>query len=47
MTDPLLDLPPSARPGSRLWIYTNVDCNLACDYCCVRSSPRTPAGAHR
>ena len=29
------------RPiGSRLWLYTNFDCNLACDYCCVRSSPR-------
>jgi hypothetical protein len=28
------------RPiGSRLWLYTNLDCNLACDYCCVRSSP--------
>lgn len=28
------------RPiGSRLWLYTNFDCNLACDYCCVRSSP--------
>jgi organic radical activating enzyme len=25
--------------GSRLWIYTNFDCNLHCDYCCVRSSP--------
>ncbi|MEP6631854.1 MAG: radical SAM protein [Lapillicoccus sp.] len=21
-------------------MYTNFDCNLACDYCCVRSSPR-------
>jgi pyruvate-formate lyase-activating enzyme len=28
------------RPvGSRLWLYTNFDCNLRCDYCCVRSSP--------
>jgi pyruvate-formate lyase-activating enzyme len=28
------------RPiGSRLWLYTNFDCNLSCDYCCVRSSP--------
>jgi len=26
------------RPiGSRLWLYTNFDCNLACEYCCVRS----------
>ncbi|HEY8038988.1 MAG TPA: radical SAM protein [Polyangiaceae bacterium] len=31
------------RPiGSRLWLYTNFDCNLACDYCCVRSSPAAP-----
>jgi len=30
----------SNRPlGSRLWLYTNFDCNLRCDYCCVRSSP--------
>jgi organic radical activating enzyme len=26
--------------GTRLWLYTNFDCNLACDYCCARSSPR-------
>jgi hypothetical protein len=33
-------LEPLAAPiGSRLWLYTNFDCNLACDYCCVRSSP--------
>ena len=31
------------RPvGSRLWLYTNFDCNLRCDYCCVRSSPSAP-----
>ena len=31
------------RPvGSRLWLYTNFDCNLRCDYCCVRSSPDVP-----
>lgn len=23
----------------RLWLYTNYDCNLHCDYCCVVSSP--------
>jgi len=28
--------------GSRLWLYTNFDCNLHCDYCCVRSSPTAP-----
>jgi len=28
------------RPlGERLWLYTNFDCNLRCEYCCVRSSP--------
>jgi pyruvate-formate lyase-activating enzyme len=33
----------SNRPvGSRLWLYTNFDCNLCCDYCCVRSSPTAP-----
>src|SRR6516165_1517221 len=39
----------AGRPvGSRLWLYTNFDCNLCCDYCCVRSSPssaRLGAGA--
>src|SRR5262249_12170934 len=31
------------RPvGSRLWLYTNFDCNLQCSYCCVRSSPKAP-----
>lgn len=31
------------RPvGSRLWLYANFDCNLGCDYCCVRSSPTVP-----
>src|SRR5690348_14286562 len=31
--------------GSRLWLYTNFDCNLRCDYCCVRSSPEAPRRA--
>lgn len=36
-------LEESNRPlGSRLWLYTNFDCNLRCDYCCVRSSPVAP-----
>ncbi|MCY0945465.1 Rv1681 family radical SAM protein [Streptomyces antarcticus] len=39
--DPITDLPPARRPGARLWLYTNFDCNLACDYCCARSSPQT------
>jgi MoaA/NifB/PqqE/SkfB family radical SAM enzyme len=33
-------LPPL---GSRLWLYSNFDCNLACDYCCAESSPRAHA----
>jgi uncharacterized Fe-S cluster-containing radical SAM superfamily protein len=40
MADPIEALPEERRPGHRLWIYTNFHCNLACDYCCVRSSPR-------
>src|SRR5689334_6307904 len=31
--------------GSRLLRYTNFDCNLSCDYCCVRSSPKAPQRA--
>ncbi len=38
--DPVAALPPERRPGYRLWVYTNFHCNLACDYCCVSSSPR-------
>ena len=34
------------RPvGSRLLLYTYFDCNLSCDYCCVRSSPKAPRRA--
>jgi pyruvate-formate lyase-activating enzyme len=44
-TDPITELPAGRVPGTRLWLYTNFDCNLACDYCCVRSSPRTPRRA--
>ncbi|MFI7061763.1 radical SAM protein [Kribbella sp. NPDC050124] len=44
-TDPIDRLPADRVPGVRLWLYTNFDCNLACDYCCVRSSPRTPRRA--
>jgi len=39
--DPLSELRPDLVPGTRLWMYTNFDCNLACDYCCVRSSPQS------
>ena len=35
--------PEPERPiGSRLWLYTNFNCNLHCNYCCVRSSPQAP-----
>jgi pyruvate-formate lyase-activating enzyme len=38
---PAADAPE--RPlGRHLWLYTNFDCNLRCDYCCVRSSPTAP-----
>lgn len=40
ITDPIASLPEDRRPGYRLWVYTNFHCNLACDYCCVESSPR-------
>jgi sulfatase maturation enzyme AslB (radical SAM superfamily) len=33
------------RLGERLWLYVNFDCNLRCDYCCVRSSPAAPRRA--
>ena len=36
---------PERSVGSRLWLYANFDCNLRCDYCCVRSSPRAPRRA--
>jgi len=26
--------------GTRLWLYSNFHCNLACGYCCAGSSPR-------
>lgn len=38
--DPVESLAADRRPGHRLWVYTNFHCNLACDYCCVESSPR-------
>src|SRR4029079_14176881 len=40
------ELKENLRPvGSRLWLYTNFDCNLHCDYCCVRSSAKAPRRA--
>jgi hypothetical protein len=37
---PVLPLFGSALFPSRLWIYTNFHCNLACSYCSVASSPQ-------
>lgn len=37
--DPADVLGADRLPGVRLWLYTNFHCNLACDYCCVASSP--------
>lgn len=31
--------------ASRLWIYLNFDCNLACSYCLTSSSPQAPRRA--
>jgi pyruvate-formate lyase-activating enzyme len=45
LADALADLPVGQRPGARLWLYTNFDCNLACDYCCASSSPKAPRRA--
>ncbi len=33
----------AAPLGSRLWLYSNFHCNLACGYCCARSSPSASA----
>jgi len=38
---PVVELFGSPAFPSRLWIYTNFHCNLACRYCVVASSPRT------
>lgn len=29
--------------GTRLWLYSNFHCNLACTYCCAGSSPQAEA----
>lgn len=39
-----VEVEPEPPPlGTRLWLYSNFDCNLACDYCCAESSPRAVA----
>jgi uncharacterized Fe-S cluster-containing radical SAM superfamily protein len=42
LPDPRDELGDDHMPGARLWLYTNFHCNLACDYCCVASSPHAP-----
>jgi uncharacterized Fe-S cluster-containing radical SAM superfamily protein len=42
LPDPRDELGDDRMPGARLWFYTNFHCNLACDYCCVASSPQAP-----
>jgi len=37
---PVVSLFGTALFPSRLWVYSNFHCNLACDYCVVASSPR-------
>ncbi|MEU2911952.1 radical SAM protein [Streptomyces massasporeus] len=37
---PVVPLFGTAYFPSRLWVYTNFHCNLACDYCAVASSPK-------
>jgi diadenosine tetraphosphatase ApaH/serine/threonine PP2A family protein phosphatase/pyruvate-formate lyase-activating enzyme len=37
---PVVSLFGSPAFPPRLWVYTNFDCNLACGYCAVASSPR-------
>ncbi len=40
---PVIPLFGSQYFPSRLWIYSNFHCNLACDYCAVASSPKARA----
>ena len=42
LEDRLAAIPAEHQPGTRVWLYTNFDCNLACDYWCVRSLGRAP-----
>lgn len=39
---PVIPLFGSPYFPSRLWIYTNFHCNLACNYCAVASAPTAP-----
>jgi len=37
--------PAERSPLTKLWIYTNYDCNLSCTYCVAESGPRAPRRA--
>jgi MoaA/NifB/PqqE/SkfB family radical SAM enzyme len=37
--------PKTQQLSSKLWIYTNYDCNLRCSYCVAESHPRAPKRA--
>lgn len=40
---PTFSTGPATLIGHRLWLYSNFHCNLACHYCCAKSSPQAPA----
>ena len=42
-TDTVFSVGSRTPVGQRLWVYSNFNCNLACDYCCAESSPRADA----
>ncbi len=39
------ELITSGELSGRLWLYSNYDCNLSCDYCLTESAPRAPRRA--
>lgn len=41
--EPAFSTGPATLIGHRLWLYGNFHCNLACHYCCAKSSPQAPA----
>lgn len=48
MTFELLETETPAIPAAfqwKLWLYTNYDCNLRCNYCVAKSSPNAPRRA--
>lgn len=45
MPDPQTDPAPAPPPPTKLWLYTNFDCNLRCMYCVAESTPTAPRRA--